>query len=110
MERLLLFTIICVLFIHSLACFWILLAHDNELNMRTSWVIENGYMHESQYELYVIAVYFTVTTITTVGYGDISATETGERQLAILTMLFGVVAFSFATGSLTSLISNVDSR
>ena len=55
-------------------------------------------------------MYYTVTTITTVGYGDISATDTNERLLAILIMIVGVISFSFATGTLTSLISNVDSK
>ena len=49
-------------------------------------------------------MYFTVTTITTVGYGDIYATETAERMLGILTMLIGVIAFSFSTGSLSSIV------
>ena len=55
-------------------------------------------------------MYYTVTTITTVGYGDISATDSNERLLAILIMIVGVISFSFATGTLTSLISNVDSK
>ena len=110
MERLMLFVITCILFIHSLACMWIGLAYANEAAYLPNWVRANGYLWQTQYELYITAVYFTVTTITTVGYGDISATETGERLLSIVTMLLGVVSFSFATGSLTSLISNADSR
>ena len=55
-------------------------------------------------------MYFTVTTITTVGYGDIYATETAERMLGILTMLIGVIAFSFSTGSLSSIVQNMDSK
>ena len=55
-------------------------------------------------------MYFSVTTITTVGYGDISATATNERILSIFIMIVGVIAFSFATGSLTSIISNVDTQ
>lgn len=47
-------------------------------------------------------------TITTVGYGDIGVTNNAERIYCALTMLFGVIAFSFANGSLTSIIQNVD--
>ena len=59
--------------------------------------------------MYITSFYFTVTTIVTVGYGDITAQNTGERIICILLMIVGVIAFSFATGSLSSIISNYDS-
>ena len=59
--------------------------------------------------MYNIAFYWTVTTITTVGYGDISIVSDVERIYCSLIMITGVLAFSFANSSLTSIISNVDS-
>ena len=61
------------------------------------------------YELYVASFYFTVTTIVTVGFGDIHAYSMSEQLICILLMLIGVISFSFATGSLASIISNYDS-
>jgi hypothetical protein len=55
-------------------------------------------------DLYVTSFYFTVTTIMTVGYGDITAYSLMERLLCILLMLTGVVSFSYATGSISSII------
>ena len=78
---------------------------QNEQN----WLRDYGYQYLSQKDLYIVAIYFSITTITTVGYGDISATCTNERLLSIVIMIVGVISFSFATGSLSSLISNVDS-
>ena len=50
-------------------------------------------------------MYFTVTTITTVGYGDISGNQTqSEKIFCIFIMVAGVIAFSFASGSLASII------
>ena len=110
-ERLLLFFAICLIFVHSLACAWIWLAYENEMaDFTSNWINTHGFQDYPTYDLYITAVYFTVTTITTVGYGDIYATETLERLLGILTMLIGVIAFSFSTGSLSSIISNVDSK
>lgn len=60
-------------------------------------------------DLYITSFYFTVTTIMTVGYGDITAYSSMERILCIFLMLIGVVAFSFATGAISSIISNQDS-
>ena len=50
---------------------------------------------------YLFALYFTVTTITTVGYGDISANNPTEQLFCIFTMLMGVIGFSLATSTLT---------
>jgi hypothetical protein len=60
-------------------------------------------------DLYVTSYYFIVTTIMTVGYGDITAYSITERLLCIMLMLIGVVAFSFATGAISSIITNQDS-
>jgi len=49
-----------------------------------------------------------VTTITTVGYGDIAAENTIERIICIILMITGVISFSFASGSLSSILSNYD--
>jgi len=45
----------------------------------------------------------------TVGYGDITAISSGEKIICVFLMITGVVAFSYATGVLSSLISNYDS-
>jgi hypothetical protein len=55
-------------------------------------------------------MYFTVTTILTVGYGDIRAYNTDEKLFCIFLMLIGVLSFSFATGSLSSIISSYDHK
>ena len=55
-------------------------------------------------QAYLVAFYFTVTTVTTVGYGDVSITTPYEMVFCILTMLVGVVAFSFGSGSLASIL------
>ena len=62
------------------------------------------------FELYITSFYFTVTTIVTVGFGDIHAYNTQERFIAIFLMIIGVIAFSFATGSLSSILSNYDAK
>ena len=58
--------------------------------------------------LYITSLYFTVTTITTVGYGDLHAANTMERGISIVIMIIGVISFSFATGSLSSIMQNYD--
>ncbi len=77
-------------------------------NMDTShnWIAVGGYADSSDNELYSVAFYFTVTTIVTVGYGDVTPKNTGERAFCTILMLIGVISFSFITSTLTSIISS----
>ena len=83
-----------------------LITKDSNEGEWPTWITSNGYDELKEGNLYLVAMYYTVTTITTVGYGDISAYNPAERCLAILVMIVGVIAFSYATGSLSSLITD----
>jgi phenylacetate-coenzyme A ligase PaaK-like adenylate-forming protein len=48
--------------------------------------------------------------LTTVGYGDMKITTSGEKIVTIIIMIIGVITFSFAFGSLMSVLTNLDSR
>jgi hypothetical protein len=54
--------------------------------------------------LYVSAIYWTITTIATVGYGDVVAVNTTERIFCSCAMIIGVLAFTFANGSFASIL------
>lgn len=58
------------------------------------------------YQQYVAGVYFSVTTLTTVGYGDVTAKTTAEHGLAILVMFIGVLFFGFIVSSLSATLAN----
>lgn len=89
-----------------MACFWIFstqLVDQDEIN----WISNNDtFQNQTDLELYVTSFYFMVTTITTVGYGDISGTNIFERVVCIILMVMGVVFFSISSGNITSIISN----
>ena len=100
-ERLFFFIIGFFLICHIVGCIWILVGQFVD-DKSESWIYP--YIEYSEYELYITAIYFTVTTITTVGYGDISGAQSSEKIFCILIMVIGVIAFSFASGSLASII------
>ena len=77
---------------------------------KQTWIFQKGYQDFSNKELYITSFYFTVTTILTVGYGDITAISMAEKCYCVFLMLIGVVAFSFVTGALSSIIANMDSK
>ena len=108
-ERLFFFAIIFFVLCHILTCIWIItpsLVPDDLEEGIESWM--DPFQDKDKGELYLTSMYYTVTTMTTVGYGDISGTNALERAVSIIIMLVGVIAFSFATGSLTSILSNYD--
>ncbi|ASM71053.1 MULTISPECIES: ion transporter [Roseobacteraceae] len=55
------------------------------------WVWEHG--RNAEMKTYVDALYFTITTLTTTGYGDITLTDQTGRLLTIGVMIFGVGFF-----------------
>ena len=108
-ERLIFFIILCVVVCHIASCFWVILARLEE-NTYNTWIYRNGYTDESNARIYLAAMYFVLTTVTTVGFGDISGKNTNERIMCIILMCIGVFAFSFSIGSLSSMLSTMDSR
>jgi hyperpolarization activated cyclic nucleotide-gated potassium channel 1 len=74
---------------HIIGCLWYFMA-KLEGFPPDSWVFKNGYMNESDDFKYITALYWTYTTVSTVGYGDISPTTELEMVMGIFLMLFGV--------------------
>jgi hypothetical protein len=56
-------------------------------------------------EIYVNAFYFILTTITTVGYGDISGSTTYEYLFSMCVEFIGLTFFSFLTGTISVMFS-----
>ena len=106
---------------HLCACFWIICATlkvDSEsgtgesLDTRfdSTWLGSYYGNYKGHTEIYMISFYWTITTITTVGYGDISGTNMVEMIFCCVVMLIGVIAFGFANGSLASIMTNYDNK
>ena len=61
--------------------------------LATALVFTLQYRRNPDIESYVDALYFTVTTLTTTGFGDIIMTGAGGRLLTVAIMLVGVALF-----------------
>ena len=104
-ERIMFFCVFFVLLYHIFACMFIFL---REMDTEGGSWLNSEYNLYSDLDLYITACYFIMTTISTVGYGDISASTRLERCFMILLMLIGVSAFTFISGALSSILSNYD--
>lgn len=108
-ERLFFFFIFLMLICHLSACMWIISAQFVSDTWTGTWV-EDFTDRDGEIDagLYTVAFYWTVTTITTVGYGDINGTNNSERIVCCLVMLIGVTSFSYANGALASVLTATD--
>ena len=102
-ERLLMMTMILLLFQHVVACLWVYAARFDE-SSKDNWIYVKGFTDMQSVDLYITSFYFSVTTIMTVGYGDITANSSLEKLICIFLMLIGVIAFSYANNAISSII------
>lgn len=59
----------------------------------TAVVYETQHLTNPQIQNYVDALYFTVTTLTTTGFGDVTLPGTTGRLIAVVIMILGVTLF-----------------
>eukprot|EP00611_Tribonema_gayanum_P015505 TRINITY_DN2735_c0_g1_i8.p1 TRINITY_DN2735_c0_g1~~TRINITY_DN2735_c0_g1_i8.p1 ORF type:complete len:637 (+),score=172.40 TRINITY_DN2735_c0_g1_i8:135-2045(+) len=93
------------LVLHWCACGWHFVATMEVLE--ASWIYKDGLEHAGFIALYVSSFYWTVTTLCTVGYGDISASTTWERMYTIAVMLSGAVLSALAIASVSHIVASV---
>ena len=93
---------------HVFGCIWIFVGRTMIELGSISWISEGEFENEKSSSLYAISFYFTMTTITTVGYGDIHATCNIEKIICVFLHLVGVLSYSFLSGALTAIIFNYD--
>ena len=89
------FTVFIVLVIaHWISCGWIALGKiDDNVDHLTN---------------YIKALYWTITTITTIGYGDITPSSNVQTVYTMFVQLIGAGMYGYIIGNLASLLANSD--
>lgn len=95
-----------LIFSHCIACIWFYIAYIDGFPA-DSWVVAAGIENSDPVTQYVRSLYWTITTMTTVGYGDISPGRTVEYVMASIIMLMGASLYAFIIGGVASLLSNL---
>ena len=91
---------------HCIACLWFGVAYMDGYP-EDSWVVAAGIEGSDPITQYVHSLYWTITTMTTVGYGDISPGRTTEYLVASIIMLMGASVYAFIIGGIASLLSSL---
>ena len=108
-AKLILFVTVVTTCIHVMACIFYFSARAQGLGEFT-WVYSYTISHKPDDTKYLCSVYWAITTLATIGYGDITPKNDLERCICIVWMIFGVGFYSYTIGSLSSLISSIDSQ
>ena len=91
LAKFIIYFIIFFLFIHLFICLHIYFAFQNYPN----WITHINIINDTLFVKYVTSLYFMITTITTVGYGDIICISFIERIYHIILLVIGTLLYTF---------------
>ncbi|GBG29142.1 Potassium voltage-gated channel protein eag [Hondaea fermentalgiana] len=95
---------------HLDACGWAFMSRLGDTYYSDSWVQAYGALDDSVASQYVSAMYWAITTMTTVGYGDIAPETDAERLYCLVTMIFGGGFYAYVIATLSSIVTNQDAN
>lgn len=98
--------------VHLAACFYYLLAARYK-NPADTWIglsMGENFHQKSLGQRYVTSIYWSITTLTTTGYGDLHPVNSREMIFDIFYMLFNLALTSYIIGNMTNLIVHGTSR
>ncbi len=106
--------VIVFVMIHSVSCVWLFIGEQYDL----SWIkhpnlginiiygaieLEDGSMIADRTTKYITAFYWAVTTLATVGYGDVKGFTWQEYCFNMFVEFIGIAFFSFVMGSINNI-------
>ncbi|XP_016089064.1 potassium voltage-gated channel subfamily H member 4-like [Sinocyclocheilus grahami] len=111
---------------HWMACIWYIIGRkEMETNANGAWDI--GWLHElgrrldkpylnstvggpSVRSAYIASLYFTLSSLTSVGFGNVCANTDAEKIFSVCTMLIGALMHAVVFGNVTAIIQRMYSR
>ena len=97
-----------MLCIHIISCIWCFSAKIQGYAPDT-WIYRSGLIDNSNFDIYLSAVYWAFATLTTIGYGDISANTNSEMFICMIWMIFSLYFLGFTINTLSSFLNSIDS-
>jgi hypothetical protein len=83
-----------LLTVHWISCFWTSIRGNN--------------FDQDWETVYVKSLYWTITTLTTVGYGDITPQTNAQRIFAICVMFLGIGVYGYLIGNIAGMLAKRD--
>uniref|UniRef100_A0AAY5EVH3 Voltage-gated delayed rectifier potassium channel KCNH4 n=1 Tax=Electrophorus electricus TaxID=8005 RepID=A0AAY5EVH3_ELEEL len=110
---------------HWMACIWYIIGRQEMERNNNDWDI--GWLHElgkrletpyvnrtaggpSVRSAYIASLYFTLSSLTSVGFGNVCANTDAEKIFSVCTMLIGALMHAVVFGNVTAIIQRMYSR
>jgi len=91
------------------ACAWCYIGRLDR-DLPATWIYRETLQNSTPSEIYLTAVYYCLSTLTTVGYGDIFAYTDEEMVLTSCLMMYAVLFYSFIIGIISSFFATKESK
>jgi hypothetical protein len=72
------------------------------------WIMIDGVEKTDFLGTYIKAIYWSTTTITTVGYGDITPQNDTQMLYAMLVMFLGIALYAYVIGNIATVLANLN--
>uniref|UniRef100_A0A8C1LC13 Potassium voltage-gated channel, subfamily H (eag-related), member 6b n=1 Tax=Cyprinus carpio TaxID=7962 RepID=A0A8C1LC13_CYPCA len=116
-----LFLLMCtfMLIAHWLACIWYAIGHVERPYMKTGWLDNLADQLGKHYndsdassgpsiqDKYITALYFTFSSLTSVGFGNVSPNTNSEKIFSICVMLIGSLMYASIFGNVSAIIQRL---
>jgi len=112
--RILQFGTSVLLVCHVLACFWMLVPRLDNFE-RPSWATtttigDTDIKDTNYWTQYIYCLYWAITTMSTIGYGDVTPKNEVETSVCIVAMLVGSAVFAYGITTLCEIVANLSLR
>ena len=96
---------VIVFITHLAACGWYYVGNISPDGR--NWIKEQGIHEQTPQIQYVTSFYWAIVTVMTVGYGDITPQNNGERFFSLWVVLFGCMILPYSINSIGLIIQDI---
>lgn len=106
------FSLIIIVLTHVTGCFWFFLTKIYEQDTWYEHAILDGLIspNSSELEVYILSFYWAISTICTVGFGEVFPNNPLEKIFNLIWIMVGVAFYSYTVGTLSTILNNFNKK